>query len=174
LLGGPITVELDSTASLTVIARESVSDDLNAPSAGVITLQVIRPPAGSTEFSVLEPVLSAHGKLMQASIYPDTTNANEITPASLQLGAAKVFAHEALTSAENDEQLERMSLTPAASGRSTNIYDIVSVKGDDLSRAWDLDAWGAAIIKVGAGAAMAGVVPIVLARLEDAKTAVGV
>lgn len=166
LLGGPISVELDSTTALTVIAYESISDDLDAPSSGIITLEVINPVAGGTDFYVKNPELDPRGRLLLASIYPDSTNANEITPASLMVGAADVFAHERLTSAQNDEQLERKGLTPAASGRTANIYDIVTVKGDQLNRGIDLGAWGKAVLRVEAAAAMAGVCSILLARLE--------
>ncbi len=166
LLGGPISLEIDSTIALTVTAYENISDDLDAPSSGIITLEVINPVAGSTSFFVKNPELDPRGRLMLASIYPDSTNTNEITPASLMLGAADVYAHEALTSAQNDEELERKGLTPAASGRTANVYDICAVKGDQLNRAWDLGTWGKAVLKVEAAAAMAGTVSILLARLE--------
>ena len=119
LLGDAITCEVDSTASLTCTAFERVSDDLNAPSAGIITLEVIKPVAGGLAFYVREEI-DPVGRLILASIYPDSGASNEITPASLLVGKDNVFAHEALTSAENDEQLERYSLTPAASGRTAN------------------------------------------------------
>lgn len=165
LLGGNITIEITSTASLTVVAYETVSDDLGAPSTGIITLEVIKPVAGGVAFFVnkeLEPV----GRLMLASIYPDTGASNEITPASLLVGPNDAFVHEALTSAQNDEALERKGLTPAAAGRTANVYDIVLVKDDALSRAIDLQAWGSAKLKVEAGGAMSGTCDILLARLE--------
>lgn len=165
LLGGEITVEVDSTATLSVVAYEKISDDLDAPSSGIVTLEVIRPSAGSTSFYV-KPEFEARGRLISASIYPDTGGSQEITPASLLVGSNDAFAHEALTSAQNDEALERFGLTPAASGRTANIYDIVFVKGDQLSRALDLAKWGTARFKVEAGSAMTGVCPILLARLE--------
>ena len=165
LLGGEITIELDSTATLSVVAYEKISDDLDAPSSGIVTLEVIRPSAGSTSFYV-KPEFEARGRLISASIYPDTGGSQEITPASLLVGSNDAFAHEALTAAQNDEALERFSLTPAASGRTANIYDIVFVKGDQLSRALDLAKWGTARFKIEAASSMSGVCPIVLARLE--------
>lgn len=165
ILGGNITIEIDSTATLSVVAFEKISDDLDAPSSGILTMEVIRPSAGSTAFFV-KPEFEPRGRLVSASIYPDTTNGNEITPASLMVGADDAFAHEALTSAQNDEALERFGLTPAASGRTANIYDIVFVKGDQLSRSLDLERSKTARFKVEAAAAMAGVCPIVLCRIE--------
>jgi hypothetical protein len=165
LLGGDITIELDSTANLTCTAYERVSDDLNAPSSGIITLEVIKPVAGGTAFYVQKEI-DIRGALLLASIYPDSGGANEITPASLLLGPDDVFGHETLTSAQNDEQLERFQLTPAASGRSANIYDMCFVKADALSRAINLPGWGEAKIKVEAGGAMSGTCSILLARLE--------
>lgn len=165
LLGGDISVELDSTAALNVIAYERTSDDLNAPSAGIITLDTIRPVAGGTAFFV-EKEIEAKGRLIQCSIYPDSGNSREITPASLFVGPNDVLAYEGLTSAQNDEALERFGLTPAVAGRTANIYDMVFVKGDALSRGIDLGFWRTAKIKVEAALAMTGTCDIVLARLE--------
>jgi hypothetical protein len=165
LLGGPITVEVDSTASLTAVVYETVADDLDAPSSGIHTLEVIKPVAGSTAFFT-DREFEARGLLVSASIYPDSGGSNEITPASLMVGLNDTFVHEGLTSAQNDEQLERKSLTPAASGRTANIYDIVTVKADQLSRATNLSAWGKAKLKIEAGSAMSGTCSVLLNRIE--------
>jgi len=165
LLGGDITIEIDSTASLTCIAYERTSDDLDAPSSGILTLEVIKPVAGGQAF-YSSTEFDPRGRLVQASIYPDSTNSNEITPASLIVGRDDAFAYEGLTSAQNDEALERYGLTPAASGRQANIYDMVFVKGDALSRAVNLANWGKAKFKIEAGATMAGTCSILLCRLE--------
>ena len=165
VLGGDITLEIASTATLTAVAYEIISDDIDAPSAGIITLEVITPVAGGTAFYTGDE-LELRGRLLLASIYPDSGASNEITPAGLYLGKDGVAAHEELSSAQNDEALERKGLTPAASGRTANIYDIVGVKDDMLSRAWDLAGWGKARIKVSAGGAMSGTCSILLARLE--------
>jgi hypothetical protein len=164
LLGGDITLEIDSTASLTCVAVEQIADDLNAPSSGIITLEMIKPVAGGTAFFV-EKEIDANGRLILASIYPDSGGSNEITPASMFVGSNDTYAHEALSSAQNDEQLERKSLTPAASGRTANIYDIAFVKGDQLNRGIDMGAWGNAKLKVEAASAMSGTCSILLARL---------
>jgi hypothetical protein len=167
LLGGDITIEIDSTATLTVNnAYERVNDNLSAPSAGIMTLEVIQPVAGGTAFYV-EKEIEATGKLYAVSIYPDSTNSNEITPASLLFGPDDQFAHETLSSAENDEQLERFSLTPSASGRSANVYDIVFVRDDGLGRALDMDAAGRVRLKIEAAGAMAGTTATLLARIEQ-------
>lgn len=165
-LGGDITVELDSTANLTVTAYEIVSDDLGAASSGIITLEVIKPVAGGTAF-YMQREIDIRGRLLSASIYPDSTNSNAITPASLYLGPADIFAHETLSASQNTEMLNRYFYTPAASGRTANIYDIVSAKADKLDRAWDLVAWGDCKIKVEAAGAMAGTCSTTLARLES-------
>ena len=167
LLGGDITIEIDSTATLTVTsAYEFVNDDLTSPSLGIITLEVINPVAGGTAFFV-EKELDPTGQLYLASIYPDSGGSNEITPASLYVGRDDAFAHETLTSAQNDETLERFTFTPAASGRSANVYDMVFVKDDGLGRAIDLGAWGVAKLKIEAASAMSGTCAILLARIEN-------
>lgn len=165
LLGGDISLELDSTANLTVTANEVVSDDLAAPSAGIITLEIIKPVAGSTAFYVQREIRNV-GRLILASIYPDSGGSQEITPASLFVGPDDVLAFDTLSSAENDETLERKGFTPAASGRTANVFDMAFVKDDALSRAIDLGAWGVSKMKVEAASAMSGTCSILLARLE--------
>lgn len=165
LLGAPITVEIDSTASLTVVAIEAISDNLDAPSSGILTLEVIKPTVGGVETIVSQPEIELRGALVSAHIYPDTTNSSEITPASLLVGRDERYVHEEMSSAQNDEALERMSLTPAATGRTANIYDIVMVKGDQLSKAVPLGGEAKAQLKIG-GAALGGTCSILLCRLE--------
>ena len=169
MLGGPISIEIDSTANLTVVAREIVSDDVQAYAKayqGIITLEVLKVGASGTSFYVQNPPFEARGRLVSAHIYPDSGGSNEITPVSLYLGPDDVFAHEELTSAENDEALERFGLTPAASGRTANIYDLVAVKDDGLSSAWDLGGYGRAKLKISAASAMSQTCDIVVCRLE--------
>lgn len=170
LLGAPIRVEIDGSTALTVNnAFEETSDDLNADSYGVLTLETISPVAGSTAFAVKQPEIELRGRLLSVSVYPDSTNSNEITPCSLQAFPGELFIHQQLSSAENDERLERYSLTPAASGRTANIYDIVLVKSDMLSQGLDLPGAGKCYVKVEAAATMAGTCDIVLCRLEPNK-----
>jgi hypothetical protein len=167
LLGGDITVEIDCSAALTVDVLERISDDLNAPSAGIITLETIKPVAGGLAFFV-DKEIELTGRLLSASIYASTGAATtEISAASLFIGKDDAYAHEALTAVQNDEQLERASLTPAASGRNAYVYDMVFVKADMLSRGIDLAAHGAAKLKVECGGSMSGTCDIVLARLEN-------
>ncbi len=166
LLGGDITIEIDSTATLTVSeAFEFVSYDLTTESLGILTLEVINPVAAGTAFYV-EKELDPVGQLYLASLYPDSGASNEITPASLYVGKDDLFAHERLTSAQNDEVLERFGKTPAASGRTANVYDMLFVRDDGLGRAIDLGAWGSAKLRPEAAAAMSGTMDILLARIE--------
>lgn len=164
-LGGDITVEIDSTATLTVVAFEELAENLDADSAGILTYETISPVAGGLQFFTNKE-LELRGRLLSASVYPDSGGSNEITPCGLLL-ENDVFAHEDLTSAQNDETLERKGLTPAASGRSANVYDIVFTKNDMLSRGIDLAAHGKARIKIQAGSAMSGTVDVLLVRQEN-------
>lgn len=172
LLGGPITVEMDFGALNTsyyptLVVKERISDDLDAPSAGIISWNWITPGAGGTSFFVEGNVLKPEGKLIQLSIYPDTINAREITPVTLYGGPDDLTVWDNVSSAENDDLLGRAGLTPAASGRSANVYDLVAVRGDALSHAFPMSAWKQSKLKVGAASAMAGTCGILVARLED-------
>ncbi len=166
-LGAPITLEIDFTAGIAVTGTywEFTDDNLDALSAGYLTLEVIKPKAAGTEFVVGQPELRAEGGLISASIYPDSGASNEITPVSFQVGANKAYIHENVSSVQNDEELERRGLTPAASGRTANIYDYVPVKGDYLDRAVDLGGYVQSWLTIGAASAMSGTCNILLARL---------
>lgn len=164
-LGAPITVEITSSVAITVVVNERSDDDLGADSAGIIGLEVIKPNVGSTKSYVRPPDFKMEGSLMLASIYPDSGGSNEITPASLQVGDDDVFVHEALTAAENDEALLRFGRTPAASGRTANVYDMAFVKTDSLNRAVDLSKLSRAVFTIEAASAMSGTCDILLQRL---------
>lgn len=168
-LGAPLSLEIDFNAvAVTTTAWEFIDDNLNAPSNGYIDLRLLKTKAAGTEFVVGQPELKAEGQLLCASIYPDSGNSREIggvgSGVSFQVGGDKRFVHENVNSEQNDEELERKGLTPAASGRSSNIYDFVPVKGDSLNRAVNLDgiqSW----LTIGAASAMDGTCDIVVARL---------
>jgi hypothetical protein len=174
LLGGPISIELDVTALNTsylptVVAYERVSNDLDAPSAGIITWETLSVVAGGTSFFVESNVFKARGRLIQATIYPSSGAATTaITPVSLFVGKDDVLAHEGLAAGENDDLLGRAGLTPRNTSRITYAYnyDLVFVRGDALSHGIDLDSYGTCKLKVEAGGAMSGTCKIVVARLE--------
>lgn len=164
---GVLSLEIDFTAGIavTTTAWEFIADDLGAPSAGYITFDVVRTKASGTEFTVSQPEIKPEGSLLWLSVYPDSTNSREITPVSFQYGPDNAYAHQEVSSVQNDEELERKGLTPAASGRTANVYDFVPVKGDQLSRAIDLAAWKNTVLTIGAAAAMDGTSDILIARL---------
>jgi len=177
LLGGPITIELDiavlnTSYYPTITAYERVSDDLGAPSAGIITWEVLNTVAGGTAFYVEGNVLKPIGRLIQATIYPSSgATTTAIEPVSLFVGNSDLLAHEALTAAENDDLLGRSGLTPRNTSRGNAaayayMYDLVFVRGDALSQAIDLQSWGTCRLKIEAGSAMTGTCKIVVARLE--------
>jgi len=162
---GPISIEIVSTlGTITVVAHERISDDLDAPSAGIITWEVITPVSGGVK-TITTKELEIRGQLIQASIYPDTGGSNAATQASLMVGADNKFAYEEVPVAANADILGRAGLTPAASGRTASIYDMVFVRGDALTHAIDLSRHGSAKFDIRA-AASTGSWPILLARLE--------
>lgn len=162
---GPLSLELDFSAAVTMTAWEFISGDVGATSAGYIAYDVLRIKAGGTEFSVSQPEIKAEGALLFASVYPDSTNSREITPVSFQVGANNIYVHQEVSAVQNDEELERKGLTPTASGRTATVYDFVPVKGDSLARAIDLAGWRQSVLTIGAAAAMDGTCDIVVGRL---------
>jgi hypothetical protein len=133
LLGGAISVEIDSTASLTVNAWERVSDDLDEPSIGYLNFQVISPNLSGTSQYVEDPIKPV-GQLLGLSVYPDST-AVATTSAGLYLGGNSLPAYEDVTSEINLDLLETAGFTPAASGRTANIFDIMLARNDAVDEA---------------------------------------
>jgi len=164
ILGAPITCEIDfsGVTTATVTAYERVSDDLSAPSAGIITWETIKPVAGGTEFFV-EKEFAPRGRLMQASIYSD---GGTLTAAGLLLGENGAYAHELLSLATNKDLVLRGGMNSTASNRTASIYDMVFVRGDALHHAIDLAKAGKGKFQL-QSASFSGSTSIVLARLED-------
>lgn len=174
LLGGPITVELDISALNTsyyptISAYERVSDDLDAPSAGIITWDLIKAVAGGDVTYVESNVIKPKGRLIQATIYPSSGAATTaISEATLYVGNNDLPAHEGLLAAENDDLLGRAGLTPRNTSRISYayLYDLVFVRGDALSHAIDLVRAGACKLKINQTSS-SGSFTILVARLED-------
>jgi hypothetical protein len=173
ILGAPITVEIDIAALNTsyyptITAYERVSEDLNAPSSGIITWDLLSATAGGATTYVESNVLKPVGRLIQATIYPSSgALTTAISAAALYLGKSDMFAFELLTAAENDDLLGRAGLTPRNTSRISYAYglDIVAVRGDALSHAYDLERWGTCKLRIDQ-AASSGSFPILVARLE--------
>lgn len=166
-LGGPITVEIDASVAITVKCYERISFDLEARSTGILTLETILPVVGGTESWVKQPEFQCVGKLVSASIYPDSAAATVISEAGLRVGKDWSDAHVVMATAQNNEVLERFQLTPDASGRTADIYDLVFVRGDALTRAMPLDTYSQAALVLKAATSLSGNCPIVLARITD-------
>lgn len=162
---GPISVELSlATASggntMNIVAYESVSDDLDADSAGIITWEYLTLNAATQ--LVFTKEVEPRGRLIQATIYPDT-GSNATTQAALMVGPDNAYAWQDVPVAENADYLGRAGLTPSASGRTASLYDMVFVRGDALAHSVSLLAGAKFDIRSGAAS---GANKIVLARLE--------
>lgn len=158
---GPISIEIDATPVITVDAREFVSDDVKtALSSGIITWERITPVGGSATSFFVEKEIEARGDLIQASIYG---TGGTVTEAIVYAGKKEEVLFEA-RSAENLDDIARIGMTPTASGRTGNMFDIVPVRGDALSHAWALKDRKIKMKLISAGFSLS--TPIILARLE--------
>ena len=174
ILGAPITIEMDISALNssyfpTLSCYERVSDDLTAPSSGIITWEVLSPVAGGDSFYVESNVFKPKGRLIQATVYPSSGAATTaISEVSLYLGKDDVLAHEGLVVAENDDLLGRAGLTPRNTSRISYAYsyDLVAVRGDALAHAIDLESAGSVRMKINSTSS-SGTCKIVVARLEQ-------
>jgi hypothetical protein len=164
---GPISIEIvASSGTITVTAWEQVSDDLDAPSFGILTWEVIRPTSATT--MVFSKEIEPRGALVQATIYDDA-GTNAATQAALMVGPDNAYAFEDVTVAENNDRNERFGLltgtaATTATRSDATIYDMVFVRGDSLANAIPLT--GGAKMDIRAAAA-SGTRSILLVRLEE-------
>jgi hypothetical protein len=170
---GPLSVEIDmaalnSTYFPTLTVKELVSDDLDAPSAGIITWEGITPVVAGAAFTIEKEALKPRGDLIQLSIYLNSAaSAPAFTNLSLFYGPDDKLAWDDVSANQNADYLARKGLTPGASGRTAGIYDYVAVRGDALANALPIGDYRSVKAKVTAATAMSGSLPIVVARLEQ-------
>ena len=155
-------IEIDlSTASTPTLIAWAVVDSVVFDKAQMI--KKVLPQginAGGTKFDFT--LNEQDGFLTQISLYPDSGGSNAATPVTLRKGG--LILHE-LTGAANKALLTQSQMTPVASGRTANIYDIILDSDDTIGSALPLDSSRDVSLTIEAGSAMSGTITAIIERI---------
>lgn len=156
-----IEVALGAASTPTLVAH-AVVDDVQG-SADALICKWIRQPfnAGSTSFDI--STIDRRGWLTQISLYPDSGASNAATRVTVKKDG--IIVHE-LSKSANLALLTNHAMTPAASGRTANIYDVVFDHDDLLGSALQMAGSKDLVVTVEAGSTMSGTVTGIIQRLE--------
>ena len=159
-------MEIDlGTATSPTLTAYAVIDNLQAPLSkyvGIVKWTRQNIVAAGTKFDEVLNVPAADW-LQVASFYPDSGGSNAAT--QVDLHRDKELIHE-LTSAVNTGLLTNFSMTPAASGRTSNLYDMVLDHDGLLASAIQFGTLDA-IATVYAGGAMSGTIICMLQHIGN-------
>lgn len=149
-------------ASTPTLKAYAVVDDTTVQGTPLYCKWIRQPfNASSTEFDIT--TIDRRGFIQQISLYPDSGASQVATETQVKKNG--IIIHE-LTYSANLALLQHYAMTPAASGRSSNITDIVFDHDDLLGSSVQLDGARDLIVKVKAASAMSGTITGIIQRLE--------
>jgi len=157
-----IEVDLGAASTPTLQAYAVVDDFVPPPNTNPGIVKWIRAqlvPAG-TVYDVT--TIDRRDFLQQISIYPDSGGTNEVTLVTFKKNG--VTLHE-LSHAANSQLLFNQTMSPAASGRTANIYDLVFDHDGLLSSSVPMDGARDALLEITAAGAMSGTQTAIIQRL---------
>lgn len=152
-------IEVDlGAASTPTLAAFAVTDNLAASSKGAGIVKWIRQSWGASGTSLDIATIDKRDFLQQISLYPGGQNATKVT-----LRKDGIVRHE-LTATANAALLNQSQMTPAASGRTSGIYDVVLDHDGLLGSALVLDGSRDLTLTVEAASAMSGTITAIVQR----------
>jgi len=154
-----IEVDLGAASTPTLVASVVYSPD-RVQSPGVVTVDRISIPASGTSFDYNQ--LSNLDWLQAISLYMDSGGSNPTTQVDLRADGTLI---RELTNSANKALLQNSGLTPAASGRTASIYDVVLDHDDVLNSALDTRNVKSTNLTIAAGSAMSGTIVALVRRL---------
>jgi hypothetical protein len=157
-----IEVDLGAASTPTLLAYAVVDDFVPPANTNPGIVKWIRQslvPAG-TQYDVV--TLDRRDWLQQISIYPDSGASQ--APNLVTFKRNGQILHE-LSSAANTALLTNSFMTPAASGRTSGIYDLVFDHDGLLSSAVPMDGSRDSLLEINSGSAMSGTQVAIIQRL---------
>lgn len=159
-----IEVDLGAASTPTLIAW-AITDEVAFKDPQMLT-KILPQSIGAAGTKFDFTLNEQDGFLTQVSLYPDSGGSNAATPVTLRKGS--LILHE-LTAAANKAVLLQSDMTPAASGRTANIYDIVLDHDDTLDSALPLTTARDVSLTIEAGSAMSGTITAMIQRIGYAE-----
>lgn len=157
-------IEVDiGAASTPTLVGYAVTDELQPSSQsnpGIVKVIKQRVNASGTSFDIV--TLDRRDWYQVLNIYPDSGGSNAPTKVTVRHNG--VIRHE-LTNTANTALLTNWSMTPAASGRTANLYDVVFDHDALLGSAVPMDGARDLTVTIEAGSAMSGTTTVLVTRL---------
>jgi coat protein len=157
-----IQVDLGAASTPTLLAYAVTDDFVPAPNTNPGICKWIRTqmvPGGTTyDFNQLD----RRDLLQQISIYPDSGASQAPTLVTFKRNSQ--ILHE-LSAAANTALLQNNKMSPAASGRTSGIYDLVFDHDGLLSSSVPMDSARDSLLEITAGSAMSGTQLALIQRL---------
>jgi hypothetical protein len=154
-----IEVDLSSASTPTLVASVVVDDFVPSVDPLYVTWRRQQVAAAGTAFDIT--TIDKKGLLQQVSLYPDSGGSNAATIVTARRDG-NIF-HE-YTKTANFALLTNNDMTPTASGRTSNIYDLVCDHDDLLNSSMNLQGAKELTLTVEAASAMSGSVTFILQR----------
>ena len=144
-----IQVDLGAAASPTLTAVAVVDDGQAGPNwLGIVKHLRFSIPAGGNKFDWA--IVDRRDFLQQISLYPDSGASLKLSPVTLRI-AGRIL-HE-LTLGDNAAVNTNWGMTPAAAGRTANIYDLVLDHDGNLASAINMNGVRDATLTIQSAAA---------------------
>ena len=166
-----LQIEVDlSTASTPTLTASAVIDGATAEQVGKVLgvdadaipiVKVFQTGVAAAGTSFDANIIDRRDKFQQVSLYPDSGGSNVTTQTDLRVNGAVV--HE-LVFQDNKALLTNAGMTPAASGRTASITDIVIDHDDILGSAIDLTGAREAVLTIRAASTMSGTITAIVQK----------
>lgn len=157
-----IQIDFGAATSPTLLAYAVVDDFVPAPNTNPGIVKWIRSqlvPGGTTyDYNQLD----RRDFLQQISIYPDSGGSQAPTLVTFKRNSQ--ILHE-LSAAANTALLQNSQMSPAATGRTSGIYDLVFDHDGLLTSSVPMDGARDSLLEVTAGSAMSGTQTAIIQRL---------
>ncbi|SRR6266404_1785316 len=157
-----IQVDLGAAGTPTLKAFAVVDDFVPAPGTNPGIVKWLRVPMipGGTQYDYV--ALDRRDFLQQISIYPDSGASQSPTLVTFKRNSQ--ILHE-LSAAANTALLQNNFMTPAASGRTSGIYDLVFDHDGLLTSAVPMDGARDSLLEINSASAMSGTQVAIIQRL---------
>lgn len=155
-----IEVDIGAASTPTLVATAVVDSIQADKQQGIV--KVIRQSIGAAGTSFDLTTLDRKDWYQQISLYPDSGGSNACTKVTLRTRGT--ILHE-LSNTANTALLTNSGMTPAASGRTASIYDLVLDHDDLLGSSVPMDGAPDLALTIEAASAMSGTITALIQRL---------